>query len=56
MYLVADPDDSLLAASRATSPGRPPGLPSAAADVQRLEPQWYAVTFYTDSDWNRCPG
>jgi hypothetical protein len=54
VYLVFDPANSLLAASQRKTPGRPPELPCPVYSVQRLEPDWYSVRFYTSEDWNDC--
>jgi hypothetical protein len=54
VYLVFDPADSLIAASRSKSPGKPRGLPCTVAAVHRMEPHWYSVRFYTSEDWHHC--
>jgi hypothetical protein len=54
VYLVFDPNDSLLGASRLKSPGKPPGIPCAVYSVLRMEPHWYSVRYYTSEDWGSC--
>jgi hypothetical protein len=55
VYVVFDPGDSLLSASRLTSrPIRAAGVPCPVARVQRLEPRWYSVTFFTNTNWDDC--
>jgi hypothetical protein len=51
VYLVFDPTDSLSAAAQSDHPGRFSGVPCEVPRVQRLESQWYAVTFYTEESW-----
>jgi hypothetical protein len=53
MYLVFDPQDTLSA--RALGPASLSGLPCKVYRVRRLEPEWYTVLFYTDTDWDSCP-
>lgn len=55
VYLVLDPADSLASAAKSKMPGRFEGIPCEIQGAQRLERQWYAVTFYTDEDWGNCP-
>ncbi len=50
-FLVFDPIDSLAGASEALPPVRAAGLPCEVVRVRRLDRQWYAVLFYTDSYW-----
>ncbi len=47
VYLVYSPDDAL----RQYSPEKLQGLPCPVSDVQRLEKQWYSVTFATNGLW-----
>jgi hypothetical protein len=47
VYLVFSPDDEL----RNYSPTNLHGLPCPVWRVQRLEKQWYSVTFYTNEGW-----
>jgi hypothetical protein len=47
VYLVFDPDDGL----RNYSPSHLNGLPKPVWKVQRLEKQWYSVTFFTEDGW-----
>jgi hypothetical protein len=54
VYLVYDPGDSLFAAAKTGGPGRFSGLPCDVYRVRRLERGWYAIHFYTDTDWNDC--
>ena len=54
VYLVFDPTDSLIDASRSGQPIKHAGLPCKVARVRRLEKNWYTVRFYADSDWSRC--
>jgi hypothetical protein len=50
-FLVFDPIDSLAGASEALPPVRARGLPCEVVRVRRLDRQWYAVLFYTDTYW-----
>jgi hypothetical protein len=50
VYLVFSPDDGL----RKYSPSNLSGLPCPVWRVQRLEKQWYSVTFYTNEGWDGC--
>jgi len=50
VYLVYSPDDRL----RNYSPSNLSGLPCPVWRVQRLEKQWYSVTFYTSEEWDYC--
>jgi Ca2+/Na+ antiporter len=52
VYLVFDPTDSLSMSAPPDQPRKSGGLRCAVADVTRLERDWYAVTFYTNSEWN----
>jgi hypothetical protein len=54
VYLVFDPNDSLRAAAGSHSPGKYSGVPCEVPSVRRLEAHWYAVRFYTNTDWNHC--
>jgi hypothetical protein len=51
VYLVFDPTNSLSAPAKSSQPGRFSGLPCEVARVQRLESDWFAVTFYTEERW-----
>src|SRR5665213_3424679 len=53
-YLVFDPKDSLAAAAKSRSYGKFNGIPCEIFNVRRLENDWYAVYFYTDTDWDHC--
>ncbi len=50
VYLVYSPDDRL----RNYAPSNLSGLPIPVSRVQRLEKQWYSVTFYTSEGWDGC--
>jgi len=54
MYLVYDPSDALLNASRERKYGVVPGIPCPVERVHRLETQWYTVLYPTDSRWATC--
>jgi len=54
LYLVFNPNDSLASAARAGSPGKFIGIPCEVLYVRRLEPQWYIILFYTETDWEHC--
>lgn len=54
VYLVFDPKDSLAAAAKSRSSGEFSGIPCEVFNVRRLESHWYAVHFYTDTDWDHC--
>jgi hypothetical protein len=51
VYLVFDPTDALAGASAARPPVKARGLPCEVVRVRRLDRQWYAVLFYTDTYW-----
>jgi hypothetical protein len=53
VFLVFDPTDSLAGASQALPPVKARGLPCEVVRVRRLDRQWYAVLFYTDSYWGQ---
>jgi hypothetical protein len=55
IYLVFDPTDSLSTPAKTHSSGKFGGLPCEVADVQKMEAHYYAVLFYTDSDWSHGP-
>ena len=52
-FLVFDPTDSLAGASEALPPVKAHGLPCEVVRVRRLDRQWYAVLFYTDTYWGQ---
>jgi hypothetical protein len=52
LYLVFDPSDALANVSR---PAKVAGIPCEVPVVRRLEKHWYAVRFYTDEEWGKCP-
>jgi hypothetical protein len=54
VYLVFDPDDSLLTAAKGRSSGKFNGVPCEVVRVRHLEAHWYSILFYTDTDWDRC--
>ncbi len=54
VYLVFDPNNSLLTAAGNHSPGKFPGIPCKVPLVHRLEDHWYTVLFYTDTNWQHC--
>lgn len=56
VYLVFDPTDSLSEAANSHRAGRYSGIPCEVPRVQRLERQWYAVTFYTEESWDGQDG
>jgi hypothetical protein len=53
VFLVLDPTDSLASASGALPPVKARGLPCDVVRVRRLEREWYAVLFYTDTYWGQ---
>ena len=55
VYLVYDPTDQLKNASRTSEGMHGPGIPCEVWQIQRLEPHWYNVVLFTDSDWDSCP-
>ncbi|MGB7556577.1 MAG: hypothetical protein WBM04_19585 [Candidatus Korobacteraceae bacterium] len=55
VYVVYDPSDSLLGVRRSDTNVSVAGLPCQVSRVKRLQESWYAVVFYTDSDWEHCP-
>jgi hypothetical protein len=54
VYLIFDPTDSFSNASGKEQPGALTGLPCAVWRVERLEPKWYYVVFFTNTTWNAC--
>jgi hypothetical protein len=54
VYLVNDPNDSLLPATRGYSAGNSKGISCDVWRVSRLESHWYSVVFYTDTAWDDC--
>lgn len=55
VYVVYDPSNSLLESSKPNAHMSVSGLPCDVSRVKRLEENWYAVVFYTDTDWEHCP-
>lgn len=53
VFLVFDPTDSLAEALGAQPPVKARGLPCDVVHIRRLDPQWYAVLFYTDTYWGQ---
>jgi hypothetical protein len=53
VYLVFDPNGWLVP-TEDPSPSKLRGLPCIVPRVRRLENHWYAVMFYTDTDWDHC--
>jgi hypothetical protein len=53
VFLVFDPTDSLAVATGALPPVKSRGLPCEVFRVRRLDRQWYAVLFYTDTYWGQ---
>lgn len=52
-FLVFDPTDSLAGAAEALPPIKARALPCEVVRVRRLDRQWYAVLFYTDTYWGQ---
>jgi hypothetical protein len=53
VYLVFVPSSRLIPVS-GTRSKRFIGIPCPVWRVRRLEPHWYYVVFYTDTDWTEC--
>jgi len=53
VFLVYDPTDSLAGAAEALPPIKSRALPCEVGRVRRLDRQWYAVLFYTDTYWGQ---
>ena len=53
VFLVFDPTDSLAGAAEAPPPIKPGALPCEVVRIRRLDRQWYAVLFYTDTYWGQ---
>ena len=56
VYLVYDPSNSLQVAAASQRPGKYRGLPCEVYSVNKLQSSYYAVQFYTDTDWQQCAG
>jgi hypothetical protein len=54
VYLVFDPNDSLLVAAKSHSSGKFSGIPCKVYRIRRLERHYYTVLFYSDTDWDHC--
>jgi hypothetical protein len=55
VFVVYDPSNSLLGASKTHQPVRASGIPCEVPDVERLRSQWYTVKFYMNETWGECP-
>ena len=55
VFLVFDPTDSLSGVCGASPPIKARGVPCEVFRVRRLEKQWYAVMFYTETYWGASP-
>jgi hypothetical protein len=53
VFLVFDPTDALASASNKLPPVAASGLPCDVVRVRRMQRQWYAVLFYTDTYWGQ---
>ena len=53
VFLVFDPADALAAETGAQPPVNARGLPCEVVRVRRLESEWYAVLFYTETYWGQ---
>ena len=53
VFLVFDPTDSLAEELGAQPPVKARGLPCEVVRVRRLDSQWYAVLFYTETYWGQ---
>ena len=54
VYLVRDSSNRLAAAAASGQPGKFPGLPCEVYQVREFDSNWYAVWFYSDTDWESC--
>ena len=54
VYAVFDPGDALASPSRGEYGVTAPGLPCEVWSIQRLEPHWYAVRFFTMMTKDEC--
>ena len=52
-FLVFDPTDSLAREIGARPPFKARGLPCEVVRIRRLDIQWYAVLFYTETYWGQ---
>ena len=55
VYLVYDPTDQLKNASSTPSGMHAHGLACDVWQIRRLEPYWYDVVFFTNTNWDSCP-
>ena len=53
VFLVFDPTDSLAEELGAQPPVKAHGLPCDVVRIRRLDRQWYAVLFYTETYWGQ---
>jgi len=53
VFLVFDPTDSLARAAESPPPIKSRVLPCEVGRIRRLDSQWYAVLFYTDTYWGQ---
>jgi hypothetical protein len=53
VFLAFDPTDSLAGAAEAPPPIKSGALPCEVVRIRRLDRQWYAVLFYTDTYWGQ---
>lgn len=54
VYVVFDPNDSLLPAANLKTTGKIAGIPCGVSRIRRLEHHWYSVVMYTDTTWASC--
>jgi hypothetical protein len=54
VYLVYDPNDSLVSPARNHSGRNANGVACDVWQVHRLESHWYSVVFYTNTAWDDC--
>jgi hypothetical protein len=54
VYLAYDPSDSLSTLTGNGLRRKISSLPCEVAAVRRLEKQYYAIEFYTDTSWDHC--
>ena len=54
IYLILDPNDSLAAETKKRSQGKFDGIPCAVYRIDRVEKNYYAALFYTETSWDHC--
>ena len=54
VYLVTDPANATIAVTRSADGLRAKGVPCAFWRSYRLEPHWYALVFFTNTNWDSC--